>query len=232
MNIPKIALTGILAIPLIAIFMTTSPQAANPVLAQSTSQTTTSGNENNNELKQDASVAIFAGGCFWCVESDFDHVPGVLSTISGYIGGNSNNPTYKTHSKDRHREAVEITYDPSVTSYEKLLDVFWRSVNPTDEGGQFCDRGHSYTTAIYTLDQHQFDLASASKTALADTGVLDKPVVTEIEKAGEFYPAEGYHQDYYEKNPVRYKLYRKACGRDKAIQQVWGEQAHAGISEH
>ena len=208
--------------------MTNSPQA------QSTGQTTASSGDTSNEQNSGASegVAIFAGGCFWCVESDFDNVPGVLSTISGYIGGNTTNPTYKTHSKDRHREAVEITFNPSITSYEKLLDVFWRSVNPTDEGGQFCDRGHSYTTAIYALDQQQLDLASASKAALVDGSVLAKPIVTEILKAGEFYPAEGYHQDYYQKNPVRYKLYRKACGRDKTVELIWGEQAHAGITEH
>ena len=228
MNISKIVIAGLIAAPLIAMFMTKAPQA------QSTGQTTASSSESGNEQKQSATkgVAIFAGGCFWCVESDFDNVPGVLSTISGYIGGNTTNPTYKTHSKDRHREAVEITFNPSVTSYEKLLDVFWRSVNPTDEGGQFCDRGHSYTTAIYALDQQQLDLASASKAALVDDSVLAKPIVTEILQAGEFYPAEGYHQDYYQKNPVRYKLYRKACGRDKTVEQVWGEQAHAGIAQH
>ena len=228
MKISKIVLAGLIAAPLIAMFMTNAPQA------QSTGQTTASSGETSDAPKQGTTsrVAIFAGGCFWCVESDFDNVPGVLSTISGYIGGNTTNPTYKTHSKDRHREAVEITFNPSVTSYEKLLDVFWRSVNPTDDGGQFCDRGHSYTTAIYALDKQQLDLASASKAALVDGSVLAKPIVTEILQAGEFYPAEGYHQDYYQKNPVRYKLYRKACGRDKTVEQIWGEQAHAGISEH
>ena len=228
MKISKIVLAGLIAAPLIAMFMTNAPQA------QSTGQTPASSGETSDAQKQGATsgVAIFAGGCFWCVESDFDNVPGVLSTISGYIGGNTTNPTYKTHSKDRHREAVEITFNPSVTSYEKLLDVFWLSVNPTDDGGQFCDRGHSYTTAIYALDKQQLDLASASKAALVDGSVLAKPIVTEILQAGEFYPAEGYHQDYYQKNPVRYKLYRKACGRDKTVEQVWGEQAHAGIAQH
>jgi len=222
-NIPKIALASIVAIPLIAMLMAKSPQ-----LAQATTQSAPT----TKSPDAASSVAIFAGGCFWCVESDFDRVPGVLSTISGYIGGNSTNPTYKTHSKDRHREAVEITFDPSVTSYEKLVDVFWRSVNPTDEGGQFCDRGHSYTTAIYTLDQSQFNLASASKAALTDSSILSQPIVTDISEAKEFYPAEDYHQDYYQKNPVRYKLYRTACGRDKAVKQLWGDQAHAGIAKH
>jgi len=219
-RILKIAAACIVSIPLITVLAINSPQ-----MAQATDQSA----KGNTEA---GSVAIFAGGCFWCVESDFDRVPGVLSTVSGYIGGNSTNPTYKTHSAERHREAVEITFDPSVTSYDKLLEVFWRSVNPTDDGGQFCDRGHSYTTAIYTLDQNQFDLAGASKLALSNSSVLNRPVVTEITTAATFYPAEDYHQDYYEKNPLRYKLYRTSCGRDKAVQQLWGDQAHAGISKH
>ncbi len=177
-------------------------------------------------------TAIFAGGCFWCVESDFDNVPGVLNTVSGYIGGTTDNPTYKNHTTGMHREAVEITYDPATVSYEKLLDVFWRSVNPTDAGGQFCDRGHSYTTAIYALDDTQTSLASESKARLEAAGTLSKPVVTPIEPAAEFWPAEGYHQDYYQKNPIRYKFYRTSCGRDKQVRQVWGDEAHAGIEKH
>jgi len=217
----QLALPGLLAIPFAVFLIAKAPMAAKPDEAQATA-----------EGVANLAVAIFAGGCFWCVESDFDHVPGVLATVSGYTGGNTDNPTYKTHSKDRHREAVEITYDPSVTSYEKLLNVFWRSVNPTDDGGQFCDRGHSYTTAIYTLDQSQFDMATASKLALEKNSNLDKPIVTPIEAASEFYPAEGYHQDYYQKNPIRYQLYRKACGRDDSVKRVWGAQAYAGISDH
>lgn len=226
MKIPKIAVAGILSIPLIAVLTINAPQAANPETTQSTSSNT------DNSQNSVGNVAIFAGGCFWCVESDFDSVPGVVSTVSGYIGGDSVNPTYKTHSKDRHREAVRITFDPAATTYEKLLEVFWRSVDPTDDGGQFCDRGHSYTTAIYTLDKNQFELATASKATLNDNAGLDKPVITDIAESAEFYPAEDYHQDYYQKNPVRYKLYRKACGRDNAVRNVWGEQAHAGINKH
>ncbi len=178
------------------------------------------------------STAIFAGGCFWCVESDFDAVPGVLETVSGYTGGSTENPTYKNHHAGMHREVVQITFDPAKVSYEQLLHVYWRSVDPTDEGGQFCDRGHSYTTAIYTVDQAQQDAAIASKAMLVQSGVLGKRVVTPVESASEFWPAEGYHQDYYQKNPIRYKYYRTACGRDKRVGKVWGEEAHSGIERH
>jgi len=235
---PKIVLAGILTVPLIAIMAANAPHAAktesNLVAAADSGQNADSPDTDSKSADGGPadSVAIFAGGCFWCVESDFDNVPGVLSTVSGYTGGETTNPTYKTHSKDRHREAVKITFDPTVTNYEKLLDVFWRSVDPTDDGGQFCDRGHSYTTAIYALDETQLKLATASKSALNDEGVLSKPIITDIADAAPFYPAEDYHQDYYLKNPVRYKLYRKACGRDKTVQKVWGDQAHAGISKH
>jgi len=177
-------------------------------------------------------VAIFAGGCFWCVESDFDFVPGVLETVSGYTGGNTDNPTYKNHHQGQHREVVRITYDPSVVSYDQLLHTFWRSVDPTDTGGQFCDRGHSYTTAIYTMDQEQQKLALASKAELNESGVLKSPIATPVESAGQFWSAEDYHQNYYNKNPLRYKYYRTACGRDKQVKRVWGSQAHSGIEMH
>ena len=181
---------------------------------------------------QEKQTAIFAGGCFWCVESDFDHVPGVLETISGYIGGNTDNPNYKNHSQGKHREAVEISYDPTKVSYEELLEVFWRSVDPTDAGGQFCDRGHSYTTAIYTVDESQEKLANESKTRLESSSTLKNSIVTSIEPAAAFWPAETYHQDYFNKNPIRYKFYRTSCGRDKRVKSIWGSEAHAGISKH
>lgn len=172
-------------------------------------------------------VATFAGGCFWCVESDFDKVPGVVRTISGYTGGHLKDPTYKQVSAGGtgHREAVQVFYDPGKVSYEKLLQVFWRSVDPTDSGGQFCDRGASYETAIFANSPAQRRLAEASKEKLDESGVLDKPVATPIETAGAFYPAEGYHQDYYKKNPLRYRYYRYACGRDARLEEVWGEKA-------
>ena len=179
-------------------------------------------------------VATFAGGCFWCVESDFDTVPGVVETISGYTGGTVENPTYRQVTKGGtgHREAVQIHYDPKQVSYERLLHIFWRSVDPTDGGGQFCDRGESYQTAIFAGSEEERRLAEASREALEQSMVLDAPVVTPIETAGEFYPAEDYHQDYYTKSPFRYRYYRFACGRDSRVQQVWGREAHDGIGAH
>lgn len=173
-------------------------------------------------------AAIFAGGCFWCVESDFDHVPGVLSTTSGYIGGENDNPTYENH--PGHREAVKIEYDDTKTSYDKLLDAYWHSVDPTDEGGEFCDRGHSYTTAIYATDDADLKAAETSKEKVAAT--LKQPVATEVLKAPTFWPAEDYHQDFYNKSSVRYKYYRYACGRDARVDEVWGDSAREGILAH
>ena len=175
-------------------------------------------------------VAVFAGGCFWCVESDFDQVKGVTETISGYIGGKGDNPTYKTHDANGDREAVRITYDPAVVTYAELLKTFFRSVDPTDDGGQFCDRGHSYTTAIYTLNDEQAAEAEAAK-AEAEKA-LGRKIVTEIEPPAKFWPAEEYHQDFYTKSPVRYTYYRRACGRDQTVEKLWGDQAHLGIMKH
>ncbi|WP_110033792.1 peptide-methionine (S)-S-oxide reductase MsrA [Hoeflea marina] len=174
-------------------------------------------------------TAIFAGGCFWCVESDFDKVKGVTSTVSGYIGGTTDNPTYENHVAGGHREAVEISYDPSVVSYAELLKTFFRTVDPTDAGGQFCDRGPSYTTAVYTLDAAQADEAA---TAAADAAAqLGTKIATEIIPAPEFWPAEDYHQDYHDKNPIRYTYYRRACGRDGVVGRLWGEQADYGLTK-
>jgi peptide-methionine (S)-S-oxide reductase len=176
-------------------------------------------------------TAIFAGGCFWCVEADFDKVPGVVSTTSGYIGGSAETAHYKIVSSGGtgHYEAVKIVYDPKKVSYSRLLYVYWRSVDPTDPGGQFCDRGDSYKTAIFYANDRERDLALASKRKAEAT--LGKKIVTKIVKAGPFYPAEGYHQNYYRKNPVRYQIYRYGCRRDARISDLWGNQAHAGI-EH
>ncbi len=174
--------------------------------------------------------AVLAGGCFWCMESDFENVPGVTSVVSGYTGGTLENPTYKNHSG--HVEAVEITYDDAAVTYGQLLHTFWRSVDPTDAGGQFCDRGHSYTTAIFPLDEAQMKEAQMSKADLEASGKLADPVVTPIIAATEFTVAEDYHQSYYKKNPVRYSFYRKGCGRDARIDALWGEEAHSGIAPH
>ncbi len=171
--------------------------------------------------------ATFAGGCFWCVESDFDKVPGVISTTSGYIGGKTINPSYEQVSSHTtgHAEAVEIVYDPSKVTYEKLLEHYWHSIDPTTKDQQFCDRGSPYRTAIFAHNEAQLKSALASKTALEKSKPFKEPIVTEIVLAGSFYPAEEYHQDYYKKNPVRYKFYRTSCRRDARLQEIWGDLA-------
>ena len=171
--------------------------------------------------------ATFAGGCFWCVESDFDKVPGVISTTSGYTGGKTINPSYEQVSSHTtgHAEAVEIVYDPSKVTYEKLLDYYWHSIDPTTKDQQFCDRGSPYRTAIFAHNEAQLKSALASKTALEKSKPFKEPIVTEIVLAGSFYPAEEYHQDYYKKNPVRYKFYRTSCRRDARLQEIWGDLA-------
>ena len=181
---------------------------------------------------QQLEKAVFAGGCFWCVESDFDKVPGVVSTVSGYTGGKTKDPTYRqvTAGSTGHYEAVEITYDPAKVSYEMLLAAFWRSVDPTDDGGQFCDRGQSYETAVFVANEKERALAEASKKAAQK--LLDKPIVTPILAAAPFYEAEDYHQDYYKNNPFRYRYYRFSCGRDRTVKDLWGEHAYKGIPGH
>jgi len=171
--------------------------------------------------------ATFAGGCFWCVEADFDKVDGVVSTTSGYIGGKVANPTYEQVSSGTtgHAEAVEIVYDPRKVSYEKLLQVFWVNVDPTVKDRQFCDVGSQYRTAIFVHDEAQRRAAEASKSALEKNKPFKAPIVTPIETASTFYPAEEYHQDYYRKNPVRYNFYRAGCGRDARLKQLWGDKA-------
>ena len=173
--------------------------------------------------------AVFAGGCFWCVESDFDKVPGVLSTTSGYIGGKLANPTYEQVAAKLtgHAEAVEIVFDPSKVTYEKLVEHFWRTIDPTTKDAQFCDHGSPYRTAIFANDADQLKIAQASLAALQKSKPFKEPIVTEIVPAGAFYPAEEYHQDYYKKNPVRYQYYRLACGRDARLKQLWGDKAAA-----
>jgi methionine-S-sulfoxide reductase len=169
-------------------------------------------------------VAIFAGGCFWCMEPPFDKLDGVLSTTSGYIGGRTANPTYREVSTGNtgHIEAVKIEFNPNKVSYDKLLQVFWRNIDPVDAGGQFCDRGERYTTAIFYLTEDQKRRAGDSLRRLDETKKLPAKVVTRIRPATEFYPAEEYHQDYYKKNPLKYKLYRQGCGRDRRLAELWG----------
>jgi len=166
--------------------------------------------------------ATFAAGCFWCVEAAFDKVPGVISTTSGYTGGTKKNPTYEEVSAGGtgHAESVEVAYDPAKVSYEKLLDTFWHNVDPLVKDRQFCDAGHQYRSAIFYHDETQKRLAEASRTEVQKR--FKQPIQTEIVAAAQFYPAEEYHQDYYKKNPLRYKFYRSGCGRDKRLTELWG----------
>jgi peptide-methionine (S)-S-oxide reductase len=171
------------------------------------------------------STAIFAGGCFWCMEGPFDEIPGVIGTTSGYTGGNRANPTYREVSSGRtgHAEAVQVTFDPKKVSYETLLKVFWRNVDPLDASGQFCDKGSQYRSAIFYTDAQQQKLAEKSKAAASQQ--LNASIVTEITPAAPFYPAEDYHQNYYQTHTAKYKFYRYACGRDRRLEEVWGKDA-------
>ncbi|MBU0768760.1 MAG: peptide-methionine (S)-S-oxide reductase MsrA [Proteobacteria bacterium] len=169
--------------------------------------------------------AVFAGGCFWCTESDFEKVDGVIDAISGYTGGHVKNPTYKQVSAGGtgHLESVKVIYDPSKVNYEQLLDYFWRHVDPTDSGGQFVDRGSQYRSAIFYANETEKRLAEKSKQELAASGQFNKPIATDILPLGEFYPAEDYHQNYYKKNPIRYHYYRYGSGRDQFLKKTWGD---------
>ena len=180
---------------------------------------------------QHTAEAIFAGGCFWCIESDLEKLPGVGDVVSGYSGGTNDNPTYENHTQFGHREVVRVPFDPRKVSYRTLVNVFFRSVDPTDAGGQFCDRGHSYTTAIYALDLEQMKVANEVKARIEAANLVGKPIVTPVEPAQPFTVAEDYHQDYASKNPLRYKYYRTACGRDARVERVWGDEAYRGIKE-
>lgn len=170
--------------------------------------------------------ATFAGGCFWCMEPPFDKLDGVSSTISGYAGGKKKNPTYEEVSSGNtgHAEAVQVTYDPKKITYEKLLEVFWHNVDPLTSNRQFCDAGSQYRTVIFYHDENQQRLAEESKKTLSKR--FKEPIVTEIVAYSEFYPAEDYHQDYYIKNPFRYKFYRYSCGRDQRLEALWGQAGH------
>lgn len=169
-------------------------------------------------------TAIFAGGCFWCTESDFDKIPGVVSTTSGYIGGTVENPTYEQVSTGAtgHVEAVEIRFDKTQTSFSQLLEIYWLTIDPLTPNQQFCDIGSQYRSAVFYLDPEQKELAETSKKALETSGRFTHAIVTEILPASKFYQAEEYHQDYYIKNPLRYAFYRKNCGRDKRLEELWG----------
>jgi peptide-methionine (S)-S-oxide reductase len=173
-------------------------------------------------------VATFAGGCFWCMEPPYDELEGVKSTVSGFMGGDVKDPGYEqvVRGGTGHAEVVQVTYDPDVVSYEELLAVYWRNVDPFDAGGQFCDRGGSYRAEIFWHSEAQRESALESRAALDER--FQQDIVVDITEAGDFWPAEDYHQNYYEKNPVRYKFYRWNCGRDGRLQEVWGEEAGGG----
>ena len=171
----------------------------------------------------ETATAVFAGGCFWCMESDYQDQKGVSDVVSGFTGGTLQNPTYSGNHQG-HFEAIEVTYDPSVISYQQLLDLFWVNIDPFDNAGQFCDKGFSYRSAIFPANARERELAEQSQAAVAEQ-FPDTEIHTEIRDASEFWPVEEYHQDYYLKNPVRYKYYRWNCGRDQRLKQIWGAAA-------
>ncbi len=183
-----------------------------------------SNNMSNN--KENLAKATLAGGCFWCMEPPFDKLNGVVATISGYTGGHKNNPTYQEVSSGTtgHTEALQVTYDPQKISYPQLLEVFWRNINPVDSDGQFVDRGSQYRPAIFYHDEEQKQLAEESRNKLETSGRFKSQITTEIVPLDTFYPAEDYHQDYYQKSPVRYKFYRYNSGRDQFLKKVWGDE--------
>ena len=193
---------------------------------QSTETKATEGRNPMTKETQNQKVATFAGGCFWCTESDFEKVPGVLKVVSGYTGGKKENPTYEEVSSGRtgHLEAVQVYYDPAKVTYEQLLDVFWRHIDPTDGGGQFVDRGSQYRSAVFYHDEEQKGLAEKSRDALAKSAKFARPVATEILPLAKFYEAEEYHQDYYKKSPLRYQFYRSNSGRDSFLKKTWGDE--------
>jgi peptide methionine sulfoxide reductase msrA/msrB len=179
------------------------------------------------DTQKNQQTATFAGGCFWCVESDFEKLPGVVAAISGYMGGQGDNPTYEDYARKGHVEVVQVIYDPKQVSYKELLDYFWRHIDPTDAGGQFVDRGPQYRSAIFYHGEEQKRLAEESKRELGKSGRFTKPVVTEILPAVKFYRAEDYHQDYYKNHATKYKYYRWNSGRDQFLKKVWGGEAQA-----
>ncbi len=198
-------------IMLVAVAVVVALGASQPSVAADTGET---------------AYATFAGGCFWCIEADFEKVEGVITVTSGYTGGHVANPTYKQVSAGGtgHTEAIRVVYDPDVVTYEELLDVFWHNIDPTVADRQFCDVGDQYRSGIFYHDEAQREAAEKSRAELEKSKPFPQPIVTEITEESAFYPAEVYHQDYAKKNPIRYSYYRKGCGRDNRLQQLWGER--------
>ncbi len=209
------------------LFVTFSPESVSSASKQSADLTEISESPGKTEM------AVFAGGCFWCMEHPYEDLPGISKVISGYTGGKKKNPTYKevASGSTSHVEAVEVHYDPEKISYNDLLEIFWRNINPTDAGGQFVDRGKQYTTGIFYTSEQQKQVAEQSKKRLEDSNRFSKKIITKIVQAGRFYPAEEYHQDFFKKNYIRYKVYRAGSGRDEFITRVWGEDKEYKISK-
>lgn len=178
----------------------------------------------NSAERGKTAMAVFAGGCFWCTEADFDKMPGVVETVSGYIGGDESTANYSAVSSGRtdHIEAVAVYYDPAVTDYSRLVEAFWPTIDPITPNAQFCDQGPQYRSALFYANEEQREVLEQSLSALASSGRFDKPIVTDILPQTAFYPAEDYHQDYYLKNPIRYNFYRSRCGRDARLERLWG----------
>lgn len=203
--------------------------SASLLVACSSAQSTEASSEDKSEIKPATMVAagqtdtaIVAGGCFWCVESDFEKLPGVIEVVSGYTGDDMLNPTYRNHGQ--HIEAAKITFNPAQVTYKELVDHYWVTIDPTDPYGQFCDKGHAYTTAIFARPD-QIDIAKMSKEAIEASKPFKAAIVTPVRAAKTFWDAEDYHQDYYKKNPLKYKYYRNGCRRDKTLKKLWGEKS-------
>ena len=214
----KLSMLGCSLAALMVVFSCSSDSSAKKGISKAPSQSANMGTQHS---------AIFAGGCFWCMEKPFDQLEGVVSTTSGYTGGSKVDPSYKEVSAGGtgHTEAIRIVYDPTKVSYKKLLDVFWVNVDPTTNDRQFCDKGSQYRPGIFTADEAQAKAAKASLASLKTTKPFSDPIKVEITPATTFYPAEDYHQDYYQKNPIRYRYYRGGCGRDARLKELWGDKA-------
>jgi peptide-methionine (S)-S-oxide reductase len=212
-----------LLIALFALWMIIEAPRESP--AEQTSATIIQAGDSGQTLTSKHQLATFAGGCFWCMEPAFDKVAGVISTTSGYTGGRTKNPTYEqvTTGRTGHIESIQIRFDPGRVSYDSLVSLFWHNVDPTQANGQFCDQGNQYRTVIFTHDEKQDKVAKTTRTRVGQE--LGKRIETQIMKAGKFYPAENYHQNYYKKNPTMYKFYRWKCGRDSRLDAIWGKKA-------
>jgi peptide-methionine (S)-S-oxide reductase len=232
------ALLLLIAIPVVAVVMGGSARSDAASAAKPAAPTKGGASAKTDPPQQASGAGIshayLAGGCFWCLETAFEGVPGVVSVVSGYTGGPEKNPTYAQVSADQtgHYESVDVAYDAKQISYEKLLDIFWHNIDPTQGDGQFCDRGPQYRSAIFARDAAQRAAAEKSKREIKASGRLKAPIVTAILPAGEFWPAEDYHQDFWKKSPVRYKSYRFGCGRDQRLDAIWGRDARRGSVTH